>query len=63
MATNCGSSRTHSVYYLWYMWEGHLTRITEYTQGPELNSVEDVIHNILCNLSWVKDDAVTVYKD
>jgi hypothetical protein len=55
---------TYGVYYLWYMWEGHLTRITEeYTQGPELSSVEDVIHNILCNLSWVEDDAVTVYKD
>jgi hypothetical protein len=55
---------TQGVYYLWYMWEGVLTRIMEeYTKGPELKSVEDVVHNILCNLSWVEDDAVRVYKD
>lgn len=43
-------------------WEGLLARITEErTQGPELNEVEDIMDNILENISWVEQDAVTVF--
>ncbi|KAF1911801.1 hypothetical protein BDU57DRAFT_523808 [Ampelomyces quisqualis] len=52
------------VYYLWNMWEGHLARVTDkWTKGSELVSTEDIVDNILSNLSWVEDDAVTVFKD
>jgi hypothetical protein len=46
------------------MWEGHLVRVTEeWTEGPELNSTEGIVENILGNIYWVECDAVTVLKD
>jgi hypothetical protein len=48
---------------LWDAWDGHLLRVTEkWTQGPELETVEDVVDNIVCNLSFVEDDAIKVFR-
>jgi hypothetical protein len=50
-------------FYLWDAWDGHLLRVTEkWTQGPELETVEDVVDNIVCNLSFVEDDAIKVFR-
>jgi hypothetical protein len=54
---------TDGTYYLWDLWTGRLLKVTEnWTKGPELEKVEDVVYNILCNLSWVEDDAVKVFR-
>jgi hypothetical protein len=50
-------------FYLWDAWDGHLLRVTEkWTKGPELETVEDVVDNIVCNLSFVEDDAIKVFR-
>lgn len=49
------------IYYLWGLWDGHLLRVTdEWTEG--LDSVEAVVDNIICNLYWVEEDTVTVFR-
>lgn len=51
------------LYYLWNMWEGHLWRVTDnWTKGDGLVSIEAVVDNILCNISWVENDAVKVFR-
>ncbi|KAF2833277.1 hypothetical protein CC86DRAFT_399909 [Ophiobolus disseminans] len=49
--------------YLWDMWDGHLLKVTDnWTTGPELKDIEDVMKNILANLSWVEEEAVRVFR-
>ena len=51
------------IYYLWELWDGHLLRVGEHwVKGPHLHTVEDVVGNILCELTWVEQDSQRVYK-
>jgi hypothetical protein len=39
-------------YSLWNMWEGRLSGIMEeFTIGPELKSIEEVVVHTLCNIT------------
>jgi len=54
----------NGLYYLWDLWDGHLLRVTDkWTKGDDLIEVEDVVDNILCNLFWVEQDTVKVFRN
>lgn len=51
------------MFYLWDPWTSSLYRVTEnWTKGPGLKTIEDVVDNILTNLIWVEDDLVRVFR-
>lgn len=48
--------------YLWDELDGRLSRVRDHwVQGSDLDSVESKVDNIICNVTWVEDDAVRIF--
>jgi hypothetical protein len=50
------------VFYLRDAWDGRLFRVKPFwTEDPKLDTIEKRVDNIVCNLTWVEDDAERIF--